>query len=118
MSRLHLNVGRTHGATPRALVGAITGESGISGQSIGAIDIRNAFSVVEVAAELAEGVLVTLNKGVFISGVRISAKMDEGPDPAPRRAFKPGPRRQPSAKFKKPRGSTTGRKQFEQSQDV
>ena len=38
MSRLHLNVGRTHGATPRALVGAITGESGISGQSIGAID--------------------------------------------------------------------------------
>ncbi len=118
MSRLHLNVGRTHGATPRALVGAITGESGISGQSIGAIDIRNAFSVVEVAAELAEGVLVTLNKGVFISGVRISAKLDEGPDPAPRRAFKPGPRRQPSAKFKKPRGSTTGRKQFEQSQDV
>lgn len=114
MSRLHLNVGRTHGATPRALVGAITGESGISGRGIGAIDIRNAFSVVEVSAELAEGVLATLNKGVFISGVKISAKMDEGPE-APRRLFKPGPRRQPSAKFKKPRGATSGRKHYEQA---
>lgn len=113
MSRLHLSVGRTHGVTPRALVGAITGESGIAGRDIGAIDIRNAFSVVEVSAGLAEGVLTAFGKGVFISGVKVSAKMDEGPE-APRRLFKPGPRRQTSAKFKKPRGATSGRKQYEQ----
>lgn len=53
MSRLHIDVGRTHDVTPRALVGAITGESGIPGRSVGAIDIQNNFSIVEISAELA-----------------------------------------------------------------
>ena len=62
MSRLHIDVGQAHDVTPRALVGAITGESGIPGRSVGAIDIQNNFSIVEISAELAAHVLATLNK--------------------------------------------------------
>lgn len=80
MSRLHIDVGRTHDVTPRALVGAITGESGIPGRSVGAIDIQNNFSIVEISAELAAHVLATLNKGVFISGVKVSAKAADETD--------------------------------------
>ena len=84
MSRLHIDVGQAHDVTPRALVGAITGESGIPGRSVGAIDIQNNFSIVEISAELAAHVLATLNKGVFISGVKVSAKAaDETRPPAP-----------------------------------
>lgn len=114
MSRLHIAVGRMHDVTPRALVGAITGESGIPGRSVGAIDIQNNFSVVEVSADMAEHVLATLNKGVFISGVKVSAKVaDETDTPQPRKAFGPGPRRQrPGKPAKKPRGATLGRKAY------
>ena len=59
MSRLHIDVGQAHDVTPRALVGAITGESGIPGRSVGAIDIQNNFSIVEISAELAAHVLAT-----------------------------------------------------------
>ena len=93
MSRLHIDVGQAHDVTPRALVGAITGESGIPGRSVGAIDIQNNFSIVEISAELAAHVLATLNKGVFISGVKVSAKAaDETDSPHPRKPFAPGQR--------------------------
>ncbi len=75
MSRLQISAGHMHGITPRALVGAITGESGISGRSIGAIGIQKNFSTVEVAADLAERVLTALNRGVFISGNKITAHL-------------------------------------------
>lgn len=114
MNRLQINVGHMHGVTPRALVGAITGECGIPGHSIGAIDIQEAFSAVDVAPEAAAHVLATLNKGVFISGVKVAVKMDDGTEiPPARKIFKPGPRRQVSGKFgKKPRGATAGRKAY------
>ena len=117
MSRLHIDVGRTHDVTPRALVGAITGESGIPGRSEAAIDIENNFSIVEISAELAAHVLATLNKGVFISGVKVSAKAaDETDSPHPRKPFAPGQRRQRPGKFgKKPRGATLGRKAYNES---
>ena len=117
MSRLHIDVGQAHDVTPRALVGAITGESGIPGRSVGAIDIQNNFSIVEISAELAAHVLATLNKGVFISGVKVSAKAaDETDSPHPRKPFAPGQRRQRPGKFgKKPRGATLGRKAYSES---
>ena len=117
MSRLHIDVGQAHDVTPRALVGAITGESGIPGRSVGAIDIQNNFSIVEISAELSAHVLATLNKGVFISGVKVSAKAaDETDSPHPRKPFAPGQRRQRPGKFgKKPRGATLGRKAYSES---
>ena len=87
------------------------------GRSVGAIDIQNNFSIVEISAELAAHVLATLNKGVFISGVKVSAKAaDETDSPHPRKPFAPGQRRQRPGKFgKKPRGATLGRKAYSES---
>lgn len=78
MRRLHINVGRAHRITPREVVGAITGESGISSRHIGAISIQQSFCLVEIAEDLAEGVLDVLNSGVFMAGMKITAKVDTG----------------------------------------
>lgn len=114
MTRLQVNVGHMHKVTPRELVGAITGESGISGRSIGAIDIHGGFSQVEVAGEVADNVLAAFNNGVFISGVRVVMTKDgEAAAPRPRKAFAPGPRRlHPGKTGKKPRGATSGKKTY------
>lgn len=107
MAKLQINAGHMQKVSPRELVGAITNECGISSRDIGAISIRKQFSVVEVAAELADDVLAALNRGVFICGTRISAKPDTGTaaSPYPRKAFGPGARRrQPGAYGAKTRG--------------
>lgn len=115
MTRLQINVGRAHKVTPRELVGAITGECGIPGRSIGAILIQDRLSMVEVAADRADGVLETLNNGVFIGGIKVTAVMEAGASgPHPRRPFTPGPRRlHPGVSGKKPRGATSGKKNYQ-----
>ena len=108
MTKIHVNVGHMHKASPRELVGAITGETGISSRNIGAISIQKGFSLVEISSDLAEDVMTVLNKGVFIAGTRVVAKIDSGRPGTPR-PRKPGAavgsRRQPPARYtKKPRG--------------
>lgn len=107
MSTLQVNVGHMHKASPRELVGAITGECGLSSRDIGAISIRKHFSLVEVTTELADDVLAVLNRGVFICGMRVVAKMDDNAaSQYPRKTFTPGSRRQHPVKYgKKPRGA-------------
>lgn len=65
-------------------VAPLAGESGISSRDIGAIGIRQQYSVVEVAEEVAEHVLAVLNHGVFICGTRVSAAVDDSGHGAPR----------------------------------
>jgi len=60
MVRLFVGAGRRAGVRPGDLVGAITGESGIEGRSIGAIEINDAFSLVEVPADRADDIVVAL----------------------------------------------------------
>ncbi len=48
MVRLFVSVGKRDNVRPGDLVGAIAGESGIAGKSIGAIDIYDNFSFVDV----------------------------------------------------------------------
>lgn len=108
MTRLRVNVGHTHKVSPRELVGAITGESGISSRDIGAIGIRQQYSVVDVAEEVAGHVLAVLNRGVFICGTRVTAVVDDSGTGAahPRKPLNFGPRRQRPVKYgKKPRGA-------------
>ncbi len=57
MSRLFLNVGHKMRIGPRDIVGAIAGETGLPGKMIGAIDIRDRFSFVEVPTEHADEVM-------------------------------------------------------------
>jgi ATP-dependent RNA helicase DeaD len=73
MVRLLLNVGRRAGVRPQDLVGAITGEAGVIGRAIGAIDISDESSLVEVAEEIAAQVVRAM-RGVRIKGVRISVR--------------------------------------------
>ena len=50
MVRLFLSVGRAEGVRPGDIVGAIANEANIPGQAIGAIDIYDHVSSVEVPA--------------------------------------------------------------------
>jgi len=60
MTRLFVGAGRTAGIRPQDLVGAIANESGLSGRQIGAIEIADRFSLVEVPEGSADHVVSTL----------------------------------------------------------
>lgn len=59
--RLFVTVGRRDDINPGDLVGAITGEAGVAGETVGRIDIRESHSTVEVASTDAERVIAALN---------------------------------------------------------
>ena len=61
LTRLFVSVGSRDNIRPGDLVGAITGEANIKGDQVGRVDIRESFSVVEVAAAVAERVIRALN---------------------------------------------------------
>ncbi|NDL67989.1 DEAD/DEAH box helicase [Anaerotalea alkaliphila] len=48
MSRLFINVGKSHNAMARDIVGAVAGESGIPGSHIGSIDMFDKYSFIDV----------------------------------------------------------------------
>ncbi|HUP87873.1 MAG TPA: DEAD/DEAH box helicase [Longimicrobiales bacterium] len=60
-ARLFLSIGERDGIRPGDIVGAITGESGINGEDVGRVDIRDSFSVIEVESAAAEKVIKALN---------------------------------------------------------
>jgi ATP-dependent RNA helicase DeaD len=74
-TRLYIGVGRQDGVRPADLVGAITGETGLRGGQIGAIDIAPRFSIVEVPAEAAREVISAL-QGAKIRGRRAAVRPD------------------------------------------
>jgi ATP-dependent RNA helicase DeaD len=59
-ARVFLGVGRSVGIRPQDLVGAITGESHLGGCDIGAIEIADRFSLVEVPESAADEVIAAL----------------------------------------------------------
>ncbi len=76
-TRLYIGAGREAGVRPGDLVGAITGEAGVSGREIGAIEITDRFSIVEVADEVAERVLDSL-RATKIKGKKVTVRRDKG----------------------------------------
>jgi ATP-dependent RNA helicase DeaD len=60
MTRLFISLGRSSGVRPQDLVGAITGETELAGRDVGAIEITDRFSLVEVPAQAAEAVIEAL----------------------------------------------------------
>ncbi len=75
-ARLFVGIGREAGVRPKDLVGAITGETGISGGQIGKIEIGGSFSIVEVMEDLAEDVIQALH-GNTIKGRRVTVRPDQ-----------------------------------------
>jgi ATP-dependent RNA helicase DeaD len=61
MTRLYVSIGRRRGIRPADLVGAISNEAKIPGQAIGAIEIADQFSLVEVPESLADQVIGALS---------------------------------------------------------
>jgi ATP-dependent RNA helicase DeaD len=59
-TRLFVGAGRAAGVRPQDLVGAIAGESRLSGRDIGAIEIADRFSLVEVPESAADEVITVL----------------------------------------------------------
>jgi ATP-dependent RNA helicase DeaD len=59
---LLLGIGRNIGVRPQDLVGAITGESGLSGRDIGAIEITDRFSLVELPESAVDEVIAALRR--------------------------------------------------------
>jgi ATP-dependent RNA helicase DeaD len=79
MVRLYIGLGRQAGVRPADLVGAIAGESGISGRSIGAIEISDRFSVVEVPSAAVDAVIQAL-RSARIKGKKATVRRDRQQD--------------------------------------
>jgi ATP-dependent RNA helicase DeaD len=77
LTRLYIGAGRDAGVRPRDLVGAITGEAGIAGREVGAIDIADRFSLVEVSEDVAEGVIAAL-RASKIKGKKVAVRREGG----------------------------------------
>ena len=77
MVRLFVGAGRRGGIRPGDLVGAIAGESGLESRAIGAIEINDNFSLVEVPADRAEDVIQALRK-TKLRGLKPTIRLDAG----------------------------------------
>lgn len=71
MVRLFINVGRQQKARPGDILGAIAGETGMSGRLIGSIDMYDKYTFVEVPREYARDVLRAMDS-VKIKGKSIN----------------------------------------------
>ena len=65
MARIFISAGRQAGVRPQDLVGAIANEAGVAGGLIGAIQITDRFSRVEVPEEVAGQVIKALGKATI-----------------------------------------------------
>ncbi len=77
-TRLFVGTGRSAGVRPQDLVGAITGESRLSGRDIGAIEIADRFSLVEVPESAADHVVAALRQA-SIKGKRATVRRERYP---------------------------------------
>ncbi|MFI5842531.1 DEAD/DEAH box helicase [Catenuloplanes sp. NPDC051500] len=75
VTRLFISLGRRAGLRPQDLVGAIAGESGLNSREIGAIQITDRFSLVEVPESAADMVIEAMQQS-FIRGRRPSVRRE------------------------------------------
>jgi ATP-dependent RNA helicase DeaD len=71
MARLYIDIGRNDGVRPADIVGAIANEANIPGRAIGAIELFEHFSFVEVPDNTFDRVMRAL-KRTTIRGRKIS----------------------------------------------
>jgi ATP-dependent RNA helicase DeaD len=83
-TRLFLNVGRSARIRPQDVVGAIAGESGVSGRDIGAIEIADRFTLVEVPESAADEVIAALRRTTIKGRKPVVRREQERPSRRPR----------------------------------
>ena len=76
-ARVFISLGRSAGVRPQDLVGAIANEAGLPGRAVGAIEIADRFSLVEVPAEAVDRVVAALRRAT-IRGRKVTARRDRG----------------------------------------
>jgi ATP-dependent RNA helicase DeaD len=97
-AKIYVGVGKKDGATANDLVAVLTKDLRVNKENIGRIELRDAYSLVEIPAGDAEKIALALN-GVTIRRRRVTARVDKGPSRSPqRREGSPGarPARRPS----------------------
>jgi ATP-dependent RNA helicase DeaD len=77
-AKIWVGIGRKDGAKPGDLVGALANEAKVPADAIGRIELRDAFTLVEVRPEHAEAAAKGLT-GVAVRGRRLTARVDRGP---------------------------------------
>jgi ATP-dependent RNA helicase DeaD len=74
-ARLFVGAGRNQGIRPADLVGAIANETGLPGRAIGAIEITDRFSVVELPEDVVDEVVDRM-KGSLVKGKKVVIRRD------------------------------------------
>jgi ATP-dependent RNA helicase DeaD len=77
IAKIYIGVGRSAGIRPADLVGAIANEARLHSRAIGAIDIADRFSLVEVPSAEADNVIEAL-RGTTIRGKKVTVRRDRG----------------------------------------
>jgi ATP-dependent RNA helicase DeaD len=98
MVRLFIGAGRRDGVRPADVVGAIANEADVPGRSIGAIDIYDRFTIVEVPAEYRDRVLSSMSNATIRHrpiSVRIATPESGERRPSPPRRGGDGPPKRP-----------------------
>jgi ATP-dependent RNA helicase DeaD len=78
MTRIFVGAGRNAGMRPQDLVGAITGESSLTGRDVGAIEIAERFSLVEVPDGAVDEVVQSLRR-TKIKGLKPTVRREREP---------------------------------------
>ncbi len=69
--------GRNHGVQPGGIVGAITGEGGLTGKDLGKIDIYGSFSLVEIIGPVSPDSLDRIGRAK-VGGRPLRIRLDDG----------------------------------------
>jgi ATP-dependent RNA helicase DeaD len=77
VGRLYIGSGREDGIRPADLVGAIVNETGLSPRSVGAIEIADRFSLVEVPGDAMRDIVAILRQ-TRIKGRKVTIRPDTG----------------------------------------
>ncbi len=88
MTRLYIDIGREDRVRPGDIVGAIANEADIPGRAIGAIEIFDRFSLVDVPANQAQHVIKVL-KNTQIRNQKISVEVAKPTSPKVKNTGKP-----------------------------
>jgi len=75
VTRLYIGIGRASGMRPADIVGAIANEAGVNPREIGAIDIADKFSIVEVPEGEAKTIIAAL-RNTTLRGKRVMVRED------------------------------------------